>query len=1009
MAPRGRANPSRLPSRSQRQQSQHSQASIFAELETTPTSRKSQSPSHAENIGFLESHNEGDDYGLQMSPPSLTEHDSQTRRSSPPQDEDEVHCQWDFEDNDADDDELMPLISSDKSSMEGLPDTVPLPPEAFPADATIELDSTQLIEPSKLIDFSETASTAYRSSPWIGRHAAQPAWKLNDTSPAVMGSSICPVEESLADVPDLLDVDNPCEGEDDGLCEAPPLRNAFQTDVPLLHKEEYKIEERLEMAPPPFPTKKPGLAGGQLAQREETNQNTKQIQKLGGEHMYSPPSSSPKLRALGQKGSGNEARLPLVGGGPPGETTAAPESAMKMTPTTSQKNPSTRKRKQRAKEPLVFDESTQEILEAPPEKKKAPPTRMPIVSALLNSEKGPEPPAPKKQKKRSPKTTTKKATKRVVKTKGNTENNHLVNQPESAANLTLSKKPCEIASQNMGTVINQALPTESCKDSSANENTKSKAIIIPSDSDSDSAQATVESPRETPPIPAPSKKAPAVKSARPKAANPGVKEPGTNSQRRQTTQAEARTGRQRNSLQGTKLAIPVVANAQATNKVTEGCTSNPIVTPVPFDEVKDLLDDLDMSTPGRDNVAAAEPRSTTMQSTPGNEKVIISRDDQVLMIRKKQVLPKAVRNDPRLPLSQVMNGSRSSKSPCEEFHQPSGQTCQKDDAVIENAVEEASIAQKKRVLHNEQAGSIARKRNKSITRTFSISDKGSPIPIVFQNTEEQPVALEQKASQIFNHNNPAYRRVTTASQSDNRKTVHKKTSMFPAARRKIFATSGSTKHGSAGRRTNTDIPTFASDGFEEIERPCHPAPPEQYPPKQMRDLRTQIFASLQKPTRPPSKLEEHTRPTMQNNQTSTERPQPVLRTEPEIAHELHQLIENMVLQLDSKAAAIHNIPITYRTNGVACVEKIQRRFHKESEALAKGAAVDAKEFQITASQARKAIAAGKELRRDTIMSLQRTAEQRKGQYEQAMEKLQALHTLCLGDGHSEAASRYFGA
>lgn len=164
-------------------------SSHFGELDTTPTSRHLQSTKQKANSRSPSDEFDqdlGDEDMLQLDAMAAvcsgnqtqpwSEEGSQTHRSSPAIGQTPKDI-WDFGNQIENDGSSLPPLSSPKSGLDNLPDTVPIPPGFSP-------DTQQPVADARSrFDLSETASTMRRSSPFGLEPARNTIWDLLGDSP----------------------------------------------------------------------------------------------------------------------------------------------------------------------------------------------------------------------------------------------------------------------------------------------------------------------------------------------------------------------------------------------------------------------------------------------------------------------------------------------------------------------------------------------------------------------------------------------------------------------------------------------------------------------------------------------------------------------------------------------------------------------------------------------------------------------------------------------------------
>ncbi|KAH6608472.1 hypothetical protein Trco_001818 [Trichoderma cornu-damae] len=230
-----------------------------------------------------------------------------TRRSTPVNPSDiPIEELWDFGD------ESLSPFSSSTADNTALPDTMPLAHE-HQADA-------QPLFPGRLVDFSETASTIRRSSPFGTSDACKDIWDF-EYSASSSGASPDTVDgKGQTETPSAVKSSAPPHLHVDGLCDAAPRKSATPAQAVAQRK-----------------------GNGSKAIGDAMTDSTDTVLRR-------------KSNSTGQ---------------------APPEASAKS-----------KKRRQRAKEPIKFHPLTQEIIAVPNAKKRSAPARLPIVSALQESAKG---------------------------------------------------------------------------------------------------------------------------------------------------------------------------------------------------------------------------------------------------------------------------------------------------------------------------------------------------------------------------------------------------------------------------------------------------------------------------------------------------------------------------------------------------------------------------------------------------------------------------------------------
>lgn len=400
----------------------------FGQLDTTPTSRQFQSPAkpfygqHSDREDKLptplqsseinpqkpgnvpasskEFEDEIDDLDLVQfsishdNPTSLeqrveggawSETASQTRRSSPLLAGDTPHHIWQF-----DEDESLSSFSDSKSSR--LPDTMPLPP-----DPTLESQIELPFEAQSRVDFSETATTNQRSSPFSCRETPkQSLWDFKDESAvdfmksAQLNIELEPKQGGLSHLPM------------EEMYDATPLK-ASRNDEDLGETQPHQ----LEMANDPFEQATNEDEVGLPVKGSKRRTMGEMLQsELASENGDNPDVEYGNFdRHLENDSSQQSIQTPKLNS----KASTAPGA-----PKEPMNDLNGKKRKQRPKVPLQFDETTHQIKDAPREKKPSPPARMPIVNALRESAQPSSSPNTSSRKRAAPKRAQPKKKRKVM-------------------------------------------------------------------------------------------------------------------------------------------------------------------------------------------------------------------------------------------------------------------------------------------------------------------------------------------------------------------------------------------------------------------------------------------------------------------------------------------------------------------------------------------------------------------------------------------------------------------
>lgn len=295
-----------------------------------------------------------------------------TRRSTPLR-EDEPS----FLDNQ---DSLLDEFSSPKSGLGKLPNTQPLPSEP-----------DQESKEPPFVDFSETASTIRRSSPYYSLAVSQigddEALNIVENNP--LAPLLSTIQDSIQSLglppfPELEAMDHLPEDE---LYDVTPPKSTAELEAETSRKEEEApgaAPESSQRTKKPSSSQNPKTKGGPGKTSKKHDALTRLLKEElgssgedeGEEQASSPPEKLlvklPKPRNGARKGKETPKRKP---------------AAMKTQDVREdEQQPKEKKgRKQRAKTPIQFDEETQQIKEVTPRKVPEQQPRMPIVSSLRKS------------------------------------------------------------------------------------------------------------------------------------------------------------------------------------------------------------------------------------------------------------------------------------------------------------------------------------------------------------------------------------------------------------------------------------------------------------------------------------------------------------------------------------------------------------------------------------------------------------------------------------------------
>ncbi|KAK7403170.1 hypothetical protein QQX98_011074 [Neonectria punicea] len=307
---------------------------------------------------------------------------SLTRRSSPLRVADVGQEIWEFGEKDS----INPF-SSPRPGVGRLPDTMPLPP--IPPFET----KTQ----SQGVDFSETASTMRRSSPLAVFDSVSDLWQFQEHSSPQSGlaGSLPTTREPRAagsNPPASPPVHLPIDEMYDA---TPPGSQAKKTISALSPPAKAHIPQQRFCDPTPPQTSQKGVST-KVTRAKKGKKGMKDLLAVefpsdDEEPTPCPGKAEPPKDEHGLPTTLDEQDLP--------DTVPLAHDS----PTAPQEMARSKKRKQRAKTPIQFDEATQEIREIPRKKKSSAPPRLTIVSALKAAAKASVSPVTSAKKRPAPK------------------------------------------------------------------------------------------------------------------------------------------------------------------------------------------------------------------------------------------------------------------------------------------------------------------------------------------------------------------------------------------------------------------------------------------------------------------------------------------------------------------------------------------------------------------------------------------------------------------------------
>ncbi|RMJ11698.1 hypothetical protein CDV36_008653 [Fusarium kuroshium] len=774
---------------------------------------------------------------------------------------------------------LIDAFSSPKSG-QGIPKTQPLTQSL---KAQLEESPNQ---PVVVVDFSETASTGRRSSPFPSQIATEESWELLMNKPLL--ASTIPDSLQLPEMP-IDPPEKPLEHlPADELYDATPPRPSAQRPVspppqrPQAPRKSVKHDQ--DPAPPQPKKTKRGPNPPARGSKRGLAQLIEETDLVKDEEVSVSLPDLPKPRETRRKGNNTSA---VQAKGPAEDKQATPQAQDDPSAGQGQKG---KKRKQRAKTPIEFDKDTQAIREAP-NLKKVEPVRMKLVDAMIASSSpgvsAGKKAAPKATRKAAPKSTSKPATrkappkkKRKISAEEEYKDNSVIivdttkhTGPKSAINTrakTAAQSKPKAARGKQGPEINtgsQGLPQD--------------PIVVPSDPASSSISED-ESKRTEPSRP-----------SRP-----------------------IHTATQ-NSMAGTDvttMAAPDISLEHYTEQAAVLPQEPPSpVAPQPSNTLKAKEAIVDKTT--INPAASAEPVE---------EAISLRERSRETSAKPAQALS---RRDPNIPVKGALRTTQG-----------------------------AGISKNDPSTRANKTGFVQRRKSNNMSRSFSISQAGSPVPV------ETGQGLLIDESSLMGTESPHSR------GSD-------------LQQRYISGLAAAEPNHD---KTRIELKARLRNEEEEQERNLL-----------NKNLQSQIFESLRGQDEAPMEVDKgkRTKTTDKDNevakQTDPEKPAD------EVAEKLHALVETMLSHLATKEATVYRGADAYRKSGIDCMDKIEQRYSQERNALAEACKKDGDRFARRVRSAREAVEDGEKARGKAMHQLEQATAKRRQLYQQASTSLRALHGRLL--------------
>ncbi|KAL2691471.1 hypothetical protein Neosp_001856 [[Neocosmospora] mangrovei] len=912
----------------------------FGQLETTPTSRHLQSPeehhtqtpvskpqgqnnsdqtaqvkssttNQKQQLSFVDDFDDGvDDVDLINLDPfeelktqpapvndfSWSETGSLTRRSSPLRGTEAPKDIWQFDNQGS----LIDAFSSPKSGQGDLPKTQPLTQslnahlEELPNEAVV------------VVDFSDTASTGRRSSPFASQIATEESWELLSNKPLL--PSTIPDSLQLPEMPRHLP-EKPIEHlPADELYDATPPRSSAQRPVAPPPQRSQALRESVQhdqgSAPSQTKSKKqaqtPRPKKGLAKYIEDTDFPSDEV-------VSNSSPNDPKPRETHRKGDKTST---IQEKGSTEDKQATPQVQDDQAAGQGQKG---KKRKQRAKMPIQFDKDTQAIKEVPQPKKNAdPPARMTLVNAMKQASIASSSPALSAKKKAAPKATRKAAPKstpkpapKPVKRKAQPRKKRKISAEEkyedasvivvNTTDFTEPKPAINTRARTAGQPKAKAAPEKRGPEINAGSQGLSHDPIVVASDPASSSISEEESKQTEPPRP-----------------SQGI-----------------RTAAQ-NSMAETDAPPMVTPNTSLEHggSVTTGAPSSAASQPSNAPKAKEAIVDTTSMNAAAPTEPAEEPTNIRKRSRETN-------------VNAPQALS---HRDPNIPVKGALRTTRG-----------------------------AGISKKETSTRVNKAGFVQRRKSSKMSRSFSISKAGSPVPV------------ETGQGLLINGSSP----VEAQSPRLKEQKLDRERS-GPRSDLQQRYISGLAVAEPNHDKTRIELKARPRNEQREQESDLLPVLTAF-----SKNLQSQIFESLQGQDEASVVVDEgkRTKTTEKGNeaaeQTHSEKPTD------EVAGKLHALVETMLSHLATKEATIYRGADAYRKSGIDCVDKIERKYSQERNALADGCKKDGDRFARRVREARETVEDGEKARGKAMHQLEQAATKRRQLYQQASTGLRALHGRLL--------------
>ncbi|KAJ4138345.1 hypothetical protein NW768_002168 [Fusarium equiseti] len=754
-------------------------------------------------------------------------------------------------------------FSSLKSGSGKLPSTQPLPSQLA---AGPEANN---------YDFSETATTARRSSP-VQPHITLSDFALDRDWEYPENNTVPELPSTIPESHQVPEIDPMKHLPENELYDATPAPEQGVQDAPEQPQITVKSKPPQKAGAKRKATKGPKKAKAAIEILE------KELGPADEESSVSPPKQpKPKLQKLGK----NSEQVQESPGVQVASTTGTPKPA-------EAKGSGMKRGKQKFKPPLEVDATTQQVIE--PQRKTANQSgHMSMVESMRQAHaasvspiESTKKPTPKPRKKPSPKNAKKTAPKAALKVTAKPS-------PKTTSNAT-TNSATKTAPKPSPTVPNTTpKPARKAAAVAARRITRQSALA---------EQLTQPSSEEANII------SPAVER------DPITEASGAATKKITTTKTIVKT---EPSLQHAKAQ----EEPQAIND-TQGSTENPI--PLSSAASSSSLSGIDNNVPPNDQaeVSPLDPAPThkpEMLADPivdPEELVDIAQDDQQQIVAPEPQVPKptqpvrrperratgkeksiTVRADPKEPLLQRTNRPPIRIGPGEVLSARDANMLAQYNASKANILKRTTTTRGTLVDTSAPPRKVMKR-----SRSFSISRAGSPLPVDATGypVEETSPIYEEEDEPLSVTN-----KQTNGLQQDY-------LSGLVAARTRVSVNERPRERETApkdGRSSELS----ASD----------------------RDLHAQILASLQIPDEKLPEVQDGNENGKGRDEEEVAEPTLPKGPSEEVAEELHGLVKTMLRQLQTKEEFIYRAADTYQKNSIDCVEKIERKYEQEKQLLSK--------------------------------------------------------------------------